>query len=106
MIKEADLEERVLAKHGFSFALKNLLTHFLLPPEFHLFFYYYRTDGVHSQVYCELGRIISSCPLRTIETLSLGFFTRPSAPLRTARSCLCLSAKRLLQRLTTVPYFA
>jgi len=38
MIKEADLEERVLAKHGFSFALKNLLTHFLLPPEFHLFF--------------------------------------------------------------------
>ncbi len=39
MIKEADLEERVLAKHGFSFALKNLLTHFLLPPEFHLFFF-------------------------------------------------------------------
>src|SRR6218665_2311153 len=27
-----------------------------------------------------LGRIISSCPLKTIETLSLGFFTRPSAP--------------------------
>src|SRR6218665_597932 len=27
-------------------------------------------------------------------------------PHRTARSCLCLSAKRLLQRLTTVPYFA
>src|SRR6218665_376691 len=52
-----------------------------------------------------LGRIISSCPLKTIETLSLGFFTRPSAPLRTARSCLCLSAKRLFQRLTTVTYF-
>ena len=37
--------------------------------------------------------------------LSLGFFTRPSAPLRTARSCLCLSAKTLFQRLTTVTYF-
>src|SRR6218665_1501103 len=52
-----------------------------------------------------LGRIISSCPLKTIETLSLGFFTRPPAPLRTARSCFCLSAKRLFQRLTTVTYF-
>ena len=48
-----------------------------------------------------LGRIISSCPLKTIETLSLGFFTRPSAPLRTARSCVCLPAKRLFRRLTT-----
>src|SRR6218665_200632 len=27
-----------------------------------------------------LGRIISSCPLKTVETLSLGFFTRPFAP--------------------------
>ena len=27
-----------------------------------------------------LGGIISSCPLKTIETLSPGFFTRPSAP--------------------------
>ena len=52
-----------------------------------------------------LGRIISSCPLKTIETLSLGLFTRPSAPLWTARSSLCLFAKRLFQRLTTVTYF-
>src|SRR6218665_1791592 len=52
-----------------------------------------------------LGRIISSCPLKTIETSSLEFFPRPSAPLRTARSCLCLVAKRLFQRLTTITYF-
>src|SRR6218665_2015747 len=45
--------------------------------------------------------IISSCPLKTIDTLSLGFFARPSAPLRTARSSLCLFAKRLFQLSTT-----
>ena len=43
-----------------------------------------------------LGRIISSCPLKIIETVSIGFFTRPSAPLRTARISLCLFAKRML----------
>ena len=52
-----------------------------------------------------LGRTISSCPLKTIETLSLGYFMRPSAPLWTARSSLCLFAKRLFQQLTTFTYF-
>src|SRR6218665_2904081 len=65
-----------------------------------LFYLKSTARATQNRLACHLVHACHRFASAAIETSSLGFFTRPSAPLRTARSCLCLVAKRLFQRLT------